>query len=108
MSREVNIPKQQILPLENERIVVNTSENRFRRYIVRRYDGQFYEVTKGTYDRAKNNPFFEVLVLNWYIRGTKEFVRTQNQKELDRAEKRLRGIKRIIVNPLQFYINDTG
>lgn len=108
MKNNINIPNQPIVNVQNERIEVNTSSDTFRRYIVKKYDGTIYEVNKSTYNKVKNNPFFEVLILNWYIRGTKEFVRSQNRKELERANNRLNGIKRIIVNPLQFYINDTG
>lgn len=106
MKDKVNIPKQNLPPIRNEKITPNTDGNSFRRYIVRKFDGTFYEVNKNTYDSVKRNPFFDNLILNWYIRGTETFVRRQNQKELDEATKRLQGIKRVVINPLQFYIND--
>jgi len=108
MNNNIKIPNQPLPDISNEKIIVDSGSESIRRYIVKRYDSMFFEVTKKTYDRVKNNPFFETLIINWYIKGTKEFVRTQNENELSRANKKLQGIKRIVVNPLQFYINDTG
>lgn len=108
MMNNINIPKQPLPDISNEKITVDSSKKVIRRYIVRRFDNKFFEVTQKTYNRVKKNPFFDTLIINWYIKGRKEFVREQNEDELERAEKRLQGIKRIIVNPLQFYINDTG
>lgn len=106
MMNNINIPRQSLPNIKNEKINIDTDNENIRRYIVRRYDDKFFEVTQDTYNRVKNNPFFEVLILNWYIKGTKDFVREQNTKELQRGEQKLKGIKRVIVNPLQFYIND--
>ena len=94
--------------MDNQKIVPNANGTTFKRYIVKRYDGRFYEVDRKTYDNIKRSSFFESLILIWYIRGTKDFVRNKNIDELERAEKRLKGVKGIIVNPLQFYIDDIG
>jgi len=47
------------------------------------------------------------LIINWYIRGTRDFVRTQNVKELRSAERVITGIQRLVVNPLQLYQGET-
>jgi len=99
----VNIPKQRLPEVRFQKIEYNLSGNSIRRYIVRRYDGKFTEVSQRDYNRYKNNPYFEKVIIKWYIRGTEDFVRTSNQKELDKAEEKINGIKNLIVNPLQLY-----
>jgi hypothetical protein len=99
----VNIPKQPLPEVRFQKIEYNLSDDSLRRYIVRRYDGKFTEVSQRDYNRYKDNPYFEKVIIKWYIRGTEDFVRTSNQKELDKAEQKINGIKNLIVNPLQLY-----
>lgn len=99
----VNIPKQPLPEVRFQKIEYNLSGDSLRRYIVRRYDGKFTEVSQRDYNRYKDNPYFEKVIIKWYIRGTEDFVRSSNQKELDKAEQKINGIKNLIVNPLQLY-----
>lgn len=99
----VNISNQPILDIVNEKITYNLSGQSVSRYFVRRYDNKVTELSKTKYEQYKDNPFFEKLIIKWYIRGTQEFVRENNLSELARAERRMTGIQKLIVNPLQLY-----
>jgi hypothetical protein len=92
--------------ISNERIIINTQESFINRYLLFRFDNTVYEVNKRTYDRVKSSSYFEPLIIIWYIRGTKEFVREKNRIEIDRASKKYPLIKKTIVNLLQFYQDD--
>lgn len=103
MMNNINIGNQPILDVVNEKITYNLVGDSISRYFVKRYDGKFTELSKTKYEQYKDNPFFEKVIIKWYIRGTQDFVRQNNQKELARAERRLTGIQNLIVNPLQLY-----
>ena len=101
--KKVDIPIQPYLEVNNEKINYRFEENFVSRYFIRRIDGKVTELNKQNYNRYKDNPYFEKVIIKWYIRGTEEFVRSSNEKELDKAEQKIRGIKNLIVNPLQLY-----
>jgi len=99
----INIPRQTLPPIVEQQIDYQLSGNTVRRYFVRRFDGKFAEVTKTDYTKYSNNPYFEKVILTWYIRGTEDFVRTNNQTQIDLGEQRIQGIRKLVVNPLQLY-----
>jgi hypothetical protein len=99
----MKIAKQPIIEIVNEKLNYDVSGDYVNRYFVRRFDNNIGEISKQNYQNLRENPFFVKLIIKWYIRGSRDFVRTSNQSELDRAEKQIPGIKKIIVNPLQLY-----
>lgn len=103
---DMNIPLQNIPNISNETITFDKSATSIRRFFVLKYTGELYEVNRPSYDLASESPFFDTLIINWYIRGTVNFVRDQNRGEIDRASKRITNISKLLVNLLQFYQND--
>jgi len=99
----IRITRQKYPEVVNEKIEYDLSSNSINRFFVRRVDGKVGELSKQKYNRYKDNPYFEKVIIKWYIRGTEDFVRSSNQKELDKAEQKINGIKNLIVNPLQLY-----
>lgn len=99
----IRIRQQDYPDVVNEKIEYNLSNDSVNRFFVRRVDGKVGESSKQKFNRYKDNPYFEKVIIKWYIRGTEDFVRTSNQKELDKAEQKINGIKNLIVNPLQLY-----
>lgn len=102
----INVPRKTIPKLKNERIVVDTNKDIIRRYFALRYDGQFYEITKQTYQSVKDSPFFDFVLINWYIRGTEQFVVSQNRKQVDQASIKIPRISSVLVNLKQYYVDD--
>lgn len=107
MSNGIQIPQQPYLEVTNRVIQYNLVGDKILRYFVKRYDGKVGEVSKQDFQQYRTNPFFDKLIINWYIRGTRDFVRTQNVKELRSAERVITGIQRLVVNPLQLYQGET-
>lgn len=97
------IPKQSLPILKNERIVFDHSLEKIRRYFAVKYSGEVYEITQQTYNSVRTNPFFDFLIINWYIRGNEEFVRTQNINEIKRGSMKISNLSSILVNTSQFY-----
>lgn len=99
----INIPRQTLPPIVEQQIDYQLVGDKIKRYFVKRYDGKFAEVTKNDYTKYRNNPYFEKVILTWYIRGTEDFVRTNNQRQIDLGEQQIKGIRKLVVNPLQLY-----
>jgi hypothetical protein len=99
--------KQNIPPLVQKRIQYDLTNTKVKRYIVQRFDKKLVEVSQQEFDIYKNNNYFKKVIINWYIKGTREFVRNQNIESLNRAEQQFKGIKNLIVNPLQLYQGDS-
>ena len=100
--RKINIPEIVYKKIEP----TNLSENFIRRYFIRRYDGKIAEVNTSDFAIYRDSPFFEKLIMNWYIRGSREFVRSKNETEISIANGTFNGISALLVNPLQFYQSD--
>jgi hypothetical protein len=107
MSNGIQIAEQPYLEVTNRAIQYNLVGDKILRYFVKRYDGKIGEVSKQDFQQYRTNPFFDKLIINWYIRGTRDFVQTQNIKELRSAETVITGIQRLVVNPLQLYQGET-
>ena len=100
---DINIPRQNLPIVDTKKINYQLDGNVIRRYFVKRVDGKFTEVDENLFSQYRNNPYFENVIINWYIRGTEDFVKTQNIKELNETDLTIKGIRKLIVNPLQLY-----
>jgi len=100
---DINIPRQNLPSVDTKKINYQLDGNVIRRYFVKRVDGKFTEVDENLFSQYRNNPYFENVIINWYIRGTEDFVKTQNIKELNETDLTIKGIRKLIVNPLQLY-----
>lgn len=99
----INIPLQILPEVTNKKIEYKTTDSYILRYFIKRVDGKFTEVAKSEFSQYKNNPYFEKVIIKWYIRGTRNFVISQNTNEINLADERIKGIRNLIVNPLQLY-----
>jgi len=103
---QLNIRYKPIPIVTNEKIIVTSSSESIRRFFVIKFDGIVYEVNRNTYTKIKNSPYFGTLIINWYISGTEEFVRSRNADEVKRASAIIPSIHSILVNMLQFFRHD--
>lgn len=63
-----------------------------------------YSKISSTYSSdAIDSKIYKGGYLLWTISGNQDYVRMQNEKQIEELEKELKGIKKYLKNPLQFY-----
>lgn len=93
------------------------------RYFAKRLprSSDIYEISESQYSLVKNNPSYQALQLIWIIRGAVESsvkpltsiggttnlkgVAEKNAAIVELYEQKLPGLKRLLANPLEFYIS---
>lgn len=78
-------------------------------------ENKITEIDQKQYDRFINNPYFQSIQLLWYIKGSKDDtkdldgrtirgVRSRNQEITKFYETKLPGLSRMLLNPLEYYV----
>jgi len=100
---KASVPKQYLPKAESTNVRYSLSGKYLLRYFVKRFDSFIFEVSSTDFNEYKNSPYFEKVIVTWYIRGTKEFIISQNRKEINLANQKLKGVKNLVVNLLELY-----
>ena len=61
-----------------------------------------YEIHSSTYSKLSNNPFFNVVILDWQIVGTEDKIKDVNSRSIRFAAKTFPAVQLYLPNLLQF------